>query len=286
MNTTQRIKTGLLGMAMALACLAPARAAQDDVVGMVLDVHGAGEIARKGDVRKLQLLSYLKPGARVTVESGAKVSLSHYGAKLIYLVAGPATVQVEQDKVTSVKGAAPTSRSLAEKVVVAALNPNMGAAAFKMRGPAPDIRLVSPSSQTVLIGIKPSFMWESNGKNAYQVTVIEKPERHVAQGTTESAMWTLPEHVALQAGGQYRWTVSYTPADGKLRSASSDFSVATEADASTMLTMRPLADAAVDEWVLYASLLRDRNMFEASREVWRAIAAKRPDLAVAQSMAR
>lgn len=284
MNTIKLIKASLL--ALALTCLAPAHAGPDDVVGMVLDVHGNGEIARKGDVRKLQLLSYLKPGTRVTVEPGAKVSLSHYGAKLIYQVAGPATVQVEQDKLTSVKGTAPTSRSLAEKVVVAALNPNMGAAAFKMRGPAPDIRLVSPSSQTVLVGIKPSFMWEPAGKVSYQVTVIEKPERHVAQGTTESAMWTLPDSVTLQPGSQYRWTVSYTTADGKLRSASSDFSVATEADASTMLTMRPLADAAVDEWVLYASLLRDRNMFDASRDVWRAIAAKRPDLAVAQSMAR
>lgn len=284
MNTFNLIKASLL--ALALCCLAPAHAGPDDVVGMVLDIQGGGEIARKGDVRKLQLLGYLKPGARVTVEPGAKVSLSHYGAKLIYTVAGPATVQVDQDKLASVKGSAPTSRSLAEKVVVAALNPNMGAAAFKMRGPAADIRLVSPASQTVLIGIKPSFLWEAAGKQSYQVTVVEKPERHVAQGSTESAMWTLPENVILQAGGQYRWTVSYTGADGKLRSASADFSVASEADASTMLTMRPLADAAVDEWVLYASLLRDRNMFEASREVWRAIAAKRPDLAIAQSMAR
>lgn len=276
----------LAGWLVLLAPLALA-AGPDDVVGMVLDLQGNGEILRKGENSKLQLLNYVKPGAELKLDAGSKASVSHYGAKLIYQLTGPALARIEADKIKVVKGAPPVTKSLAEKLVAAALNPNLGPAAFKMRGALQDIAILAPSNRTALLSARPSFKWEADEAASYQVVLEEQPERQLLSATVDSTAWELPAGMELEYGKAYRWSVSYTSAaDGKVRSAGATFSIASRADADNLLALKPAANAGVDEWVLYATLLQDRRMLDDARDAWRQIAARRPDLAKAQSLAR
>lgn len=272
---------------MLLGGAGPALAAgPDDVVGMVLDVQGTGELVRAGRNSKLQLLSYVKPGAQLKLEAGSKASVSHYGAKLIYQLVGPVLAEVGVDSVKVLNGTASTTKSLAEKVVAAAVHPNMGAAAFKMRSLGQEIAMQSPTNRSVQLGGRPRFQWNAPEPASFQLTLIEAPERVVARATVEGSIWELPAGTRLEAGKDYRWTVAYTPSDGQLRSAGAEFTVASQADADAIQALRPGANAAVDEWVLYAAILRDRQMLDEARQVWREIASQRPDLTTAHTMAR
>lgn len=273
---------GWLGLAPLLALAA----APDEVVGMVLDLQGNGEMVRQAESGKLQLLNYIKPGAQIRLEAGARLSVSHYTAKLIYQLTGPLQAQVEADKIKVVKGAPAQTKSLAEKLVVAALNPNMGPAAFKMRGSLQEISIVAPSNRTALLTTRPSFKWEADEPASYQLVLEEQPERPVLSARVDSPSWELPAGLALEYGKSYRWTVSYSAADGKLRSAGAAFSIASAAEAENLLALAPAAAAGIDEWVLYAAVLQDRRMLDDARAAWRLIAARRPDLAKAQSLAR
>lgn len=291
MKTAWRWILPALLLACAWAAL-PARAAgPSEVVGMVLDVQGAGEVVQKGrdnkDVAsKLQLLAYVKAGAKIKLDAASKASVSHYGARLIYQMTGPVMAEVDNDGVKIISGKAPVTRSLAEKVVQAAVNPNLGAAAFKMRALGQDIAMLSPSNRSKQVTPRPRFQWGAPEPGSFQVTLTELPDTVVQRVTVDGMAWDLPAGVKLVPGRDYRWSVSATAPDGQPRSASAEFSIATQAEADSVLGLRPPASASVEEWVLYVVILRDRGMVDEAREVWRIIASQRPDLSGANPLAR
>lgn len=268
--------------------VARAASAEDAVVGMVLDVQGNGELLRQGRSNKLQLLSYVKPGAQLKLDAGGKASVSHYGAKLIYQLVGPVVADVSSAALTVVSGKAPVTKSLAEKVVLAAVNPTLGAAALKMRAVGPEVAMLSPGNRSVLLNVRPRFQWSAQEPGSFQltVTITELPERVVHRATVDGLTWEMPAGAQLERGKDYRWSLSSTSADGAVHNGSAEFSVATEAEVSAVQALKPAASAAIDEWVLYAAILRDRQMLDEAREVWRTIAVRRPDLAHVNPMAR
>ena len=289
-KTWQWILPALL-LALSWAAL-PARAAgAAEVVGMVLDVQGSGEVVQKDrdnkDVAgKLQLLGYVKAGAKIRLDAASKASVSHYGAKLIYQMTGPVTAEVGADGLKVVSGKAPVTKSLAEKVVQAAVNPNLGAAAFKMRALTQDIAMLSPSNRSKQVSPRPRFQWSAPEPGSFQVTVTELPDTVVHRATVDGMVWDLPAGAKLAQGKDYRWSVSGAGPDGQARSASADFSIATQAEADSVLGLRPPSGAAVEEWVMYVAILRDRGMVDEARDVWRIIASQRPDLSSANPLAR
>lgn len=271
----------------AACCLPPAVAAAEEVVGMVLDVQGSGEILRKGQGSKLQLLNYVKPGEQLRLDSGARASVSHYGAKLIYQLSGPVLAEVDPGAIRVLSGTAAATKSLAEKVVLAALSPNTGPAAFKMRAIMLDVALLGPKNGTLVLGTRPQFRWEASEATAYTFTLERGDGTPVLQFKTDALGWQPPPATPLDYGQSYRWGVAYTSAvDGEPRQASAQFQVAAEAEHAALEALRPGAAAPIDEWVLYASLLQNRQMLDDARAVWQEIAARRPDLAKAGSLAR
>jgi hypothetical protein len=262
-----------------------------DVVGMVLDVQGSGEVEQKGrddkdSVGKLQLLGYVKAGAKIRLEAASKASVSHYGARLIYQLTGPAVVEVGADGLKVVSGKPAVTKSLAEKIVQAAVNPNLGAAAFKMRALGQEIAMLSPSNRSKQVNPRPHFQWSAPEPGTFQVTVTELPDTVVQRASVDGMVWDLPAGVKLEPGKGYRWSVAGAGADGQQHGAMAEFSIATQAEADAVLALRPAAGAGIDEWVLYAAILRDRQMLDEARDVWRMIASQRPDLASANPLAR
>src|SRR5436190_1068741 len=86
-----------------LLCLAAAQAVaatEQGVVGMVLDLQGAGQLVDKGKAGKLQLLSYVKPQMELRLEPGSKASLSLYATRSVYQLKGPAVIEIGADRLT------------------------------------------------------------------------------------------------------------------------------------------------------------------------------------------
>jgi hypothetical protein len=264
-------------LAFLLALWASACLAGPPTAGMVLDLQGPAELSNKGERAGARVLDYLTPGAQLVLPAGSRASVSHYGAKMIYRLTGPVQVEVEAGGLRHLSGSPLQTASIAEKAVTAALHPNLGPAAMKMRA-LPQIEVRSPANGGSVLLTRPAFRWNVKEAGSCQVDLMELPDRPVAQGKVTVQAWDLPARVELAYGKSYRWTVACTSGDGKARAASATFSLPSKADADMIAGLAPAQEAGVDEWVLYATILKEWNMTDAANEAWLRIAARRPDL--------
>jgi hypothetical protein len=262
--------------AMLLALTTCGAFAANDKAGLVLDVQGEAEIARSDGAARLKLLDYVAPGARLTLAPGSKASVSHYAARLIYRLTGPVQMEVEEAGMRHLSGNAPQTSAIGAKTVTAALHPNLGPAAIKLRA-LPQIVMRAPANGGSVLSTRPQFRWEASQPATFSIELTELPARTIAQASVKAPAWELPAKLELAYGKSYRWTVSYM-ADGRMRGAAATFSVPTKADADLIAALAPAAQAGADEWVLYATILKDWNMLDESQRVWDRIAERRPDL--------
>jgi hypothetical protein len=260
-------------------------AADNAVVGMVLDLQGTGQLNDNGKVTKLQLLAYLKPQMQLTLDADSKASISLYATKSVYQLTGPALVEIGIDKLTVKQGQPPVVKSKTQKLVAATETSNLVPGAVRMRAMPPRVALLSPQNGGVTLSTRPTFKWDALEAASYDVTVLEESGRQVAQTKTTESSWLLPENQPLAYGKTYRWTVAYaSPKDQKTYRASGEFSVLGKAAAAELATLKPADDAAIEDWVLYAVVLQNRNMNDEARDIWRRISAKRPDLQKAMDL--
>jgi hypothetical protein len=266
----------------------PASFAADGVVaGMVLDLQGTGQLTDGGKPAKLQLLAYLKPQMELSLDAGSKASVSLYATKSVYQLTGPAVVVIEADKLVVKQGQPPVVKSKSQKLVAATETANLVPGAIRMREMPPRVKLLSPQNGGIILDSRPVFTWDALEAATYEVTVLEGADRTVAQTKTADSSWQLPESQQLAPGKTYRWTVSYTsPRDNKTYRAAGEFNVAAKTAAAELAALKPAEDAAIEDWVLYALVLQNRNMNDEARSVWRRIAAKRPDLQKAMDLSQ
>jgi hypothetical protein len=262
-------------------------ATSNDVVGMVLDLQGSGEILYKENSSKLQLLSYLKPQMQLKLAAGSKASLSLYTTHSVYQLTGPAVVDIAKDGLNMVQGNPPVEKSMTEKLVVAAATTNLSSGAYRMRGVTPRIALISPCNGCVLLDTNPVFSWEAVERTGFEITLQEQPDKTIATAKIDANRWDLPADLRLDAGKSYLWTITYaSPLDGKSYSASGKFSIASAADTEQIQALKPSENADIEEWVMYAAMLQNRQISEEARLVWQQIAKKRPDLKKVQELAQ
>ena len=266
----------LISMLTVLTCgLARAEAA----LGMVLDVQGNGKMEVNGATSKLQLLAYLQPKMQITLEAGARASLSLYATRSVYQLTGPATVTIEKDGVTSLQGQKAVVRPMAEKLVRAAETSNVIAGAVRMRQVPPRIVAVAPENNSLLLGQRPGFSWISAEAAEFEISISDMDEKLLISGKTKENNWQFPEKTKLEEGATYRWQVAYVSAkDGKAHTARAEFTMASKAEASELNELKPDHNAGVEDWVMYAAMLQSRRAFGEARQVWQQIARQRPDL--------
>jgi hypothetical protein len=275
----------LLASLFCLGLPGTATAADNAVAGMVLDLQGTGQIADNGKTSKLQLLAYLKPQMQLSLDAGSKASVSLYATKSVYQLTGPAVVEIEADKLVVKQGQPPVVKSKSQKLVAATETVNLVPGAVRMREMPPRVLLLIPQNGGVILDNRPAFKWDALEAATYEVTVLEAAGRTVAQSKTADSGWQLPENQQLANGKTYRWTVAYTsPRDNKTYRATGEFSVIEKSAAAELAALKPAEDGATEDWVLYALVLQNRNMNDEARNVWRRIAAKRPDLQKAMDL--
>ncbi|BBB59567.1 hypothetical protein UNDKW_1294 [Undibacterium sp. KW1] len=266
----------IVSLVAALTCsLARAEAA----LGMVLDVQGNGKMEVNGATSKLQLLAYLQPKMQITLETGARASLSLYATRSVYQLTGPATVSIEKDGVTSLQGQKAVVRPMAEKLVRAAETSNVIAGAVRMRQVPPRIVAVTPENNSLLLGKRPAFNWISAEAAEFDISISDMDEKLIVNEKTKENNWQLPEKIKLEEGATYRWQVAYASVkDGKTYTARSEFKMASKAEATSLNELKPEDNAGVEDWVMYAAMLQSKRAFGEARQVWQQIARQRPDL--------
>ncbi|MFZ6656676.1 hypothetical protein [Undibacterium sp. TJN19] len=270
---------GFAFVAGLLFLLTTAMAHADTAVGMVLDLQGSGKIDVNGVSSKLQLLAYLQPRMQITVDAGARASLSLYATRSVYQVTGPAVVTVEKDSVVSLQGQKVVVKAMAEKLVRAAETSNVIAGAVRMRQLPPRILLVTPEANSLLIAKHPAFNWIAAEVAEYEVSIYDLEDKLIVTEKVKENNWQLPEKLVLEDGTAYRWQISYvSPKDGKSYTARAEFRLASKADAASLLDLKPEENAALEEWVLYAAMLQNKRAYAEARAVWQLIARQRPDL--------
>ncbi|MFZ6873501.1 hypothetical protein ACO0LF_15705 [Undibacterium sp. Di27W] len=269
----------LLAICTAALTFLSAQAHADAALGMVLDVQGNGKMEVNGTSSKLQLLAYLQPKMQITLEAGAKASLSLYATRAVYQLTGPATVIVEKDGVVNLQGQKAVIKPMAEKLVRAAETSNVIAGAVRMRQLPPRILVVTPENNSLLLGSRPAFNWISAETAEFDISIHDMDEKLIFSEKIKENTWQLPEKVKLEEGATYRWQVSYVSAkDGKTNIAKAEFKLASKTEAASLNELKPQESAAVEEWVMYAAMLQSKRAFTEARQVWQLIARQRPDL--------
>ncbi|GAB6196786.1 hypothetical protein [Lysobacter xanthus] len=280
MNPIRRLAAVLLALAAVSAMAAPPPKA-----GMVVDVQGPARLVADGASKKLELLAYVAPGTRIEVDAGGQAAVSLYASRSVYRIVGPAVVDVGATGLVPVSGAAPVARSLAQKLVASAQPGNRVHGAVRMRDGATDLALVTPETGAVLLHAPGAFHWEATVPGPYTLVLLdlERPGTPLVSAQAQQTTWMRPADLALVAGHAYRWSVS---APGSAAAASGEFTLAATDVVDLLGAIEPAADAAVEDWVLYATALQEQGVRDEARAAWKKIAAMRPDLAKAKVMAR
>ena len=272
-------------------CSPLTQAASDaSIAGMVLDVQGGAQLLENGNTGALKLLAYLKPNMQIKLAAGSKASVTLYANRSVYQLSGPALVEISKEQIKVLQGESPKIKAMPEKLAIAAQANNDMPGAYRMRAIAPQVQLLKPQDRSVLFDTQPEFCWEAAEAPAatnYTFSLQTVENRVIAQGDTTSICWRLPEGRALNFGQSYRWSVSYLSVpDNKRYQAEAKFSLPSQSEFDYVTTLRPVESAPIEDWVMYANMLQNKQMREAARLSWKFIFERRPDLQKAQDLAK
>ena len=270
-----------IGLALLLAGMAWAGAVcAAEPVAMVTDIEGKAMLAEGAAKHALSILSELRPGARLQLEGGARVSVVYLGSGQEYQLDGPAVVRITAGQPEAVSGAKPKKGgvALAKGGSTVRIKPVVVAqAAIVMRSSAPGSRLKLLSlSGTRTLDARPVFQWQPPQPGLhYQVELMDDTGKTIMSAATDEATLTLPAGIELKEAADYTWVVSAVLPDGAKYSNVGDFSIAPAALREQAEKLRPASQAAVSERVEYASWLEQMELRDEARKYWKSVAAER-----------
>lgn len=280
----------LLAALLALSFASLAAAADDNVVGMVLDLQGPVQLIDDGGgSSRLQLLANLTPRKRIELPAGARASLSMYANRSVYRLTGPGLVEITSDGLKVLQGAAPDVKAMGEKQVAAAQSGSLIPGAYRMRSQrlALSVVLTAPESGSVLLDTRPRFAWEAADNAPYTLTLQAEAGGLRYSTVVNGRSWVLPDGIQLEYGKSYDWRVSYvSPTSGETQGAGGKFSLASQDEIAQLRALRPAETDPIEDWVFYALMLQQRQVRAEARSAWQRIAGQRPDLERAAELAR
>ena len=266
-------------LALVLATLAFSFAASAaDPVAFVADLQGNAAIEGEG---KVNFLAQLKPGARLLLGTGAKVSITYASTGAEYTVSGPGEFVVGEAEVKAEKGAAPAKRvvaALKDAAVVARVG-QTATASLRMR----NVQLSSPRAafefpvDTKVTTLQPELRL-INVRDGAEVSLRDADGKEIWRGPAQAG--AARPAVKLAAATRYRWTVM-TPGNA----AEAQFET-TSAEAMARVAKSRGAAKSFGDRVVHALVLQDVGATQEARAAWAALARERPDLPELAALAR
>ncbi|HEX5363509.1 MAG TPA: hypothetical protein VFW59_04520 [Gallionella sp.] len=250
-------------------------------VAMITDLKGKVQLNGAKTHGQAAMLTYLAAGEEVVLDAGAALVLTYFDEAVEYSYKGPARILIEQKSPKVVKGGIADVRQLdKEKSLGVSKFARSGKLAFatvEMRSMVIKPTLLSPVSDKIST-TTPLFAWKSvNEAEGYLLTLSENGGKPVQQIAVTTNSWQVPSETPLKPGMKYHWSVEETLKSGEKTTVIGGFSVA---DAETMARVnskRPANSASLSEKVTYALYLESEGFREDAKQVWRELAAQRPD---------
>ena len=270
-----------------LAGMLSAGAVLAEPVAMVTDVGGGVSTLENGKARKVELLSYIEPGATLQLDSNAHLTVTFFSKSEEYRFTGPAKLTVAQEQILAGGGKAETHTLSSQKTASAkkftvAQRESVTQAAFEMRAIGrPGLRLDDPVDTSLLEGDAPKFSWDGpRPKNGYQLSLYDSHNQLLQQVTLPSNFWT-PSAGLLKAGNAYEWEIRDALENGEVLTARGDFTVADNSTAKSIQAQSPQAGSFSDR-VLYAVFLEEKGFKYDARRLWGELAKEHPGDLVAR----
>ncbi len=256
-------------------------------VAMVTDLQGSSTATPK---TRLALMAYIEPGTEIQVEAGAKLTLTYFARALEQTFSGPAKIVVRPDRIEVLQGGAGQTRKLdpdkvsAAKKFEPAVRDRMAVATFVMRSAPPRIALLGPVD-TKVSAVAPAFSWMGpKDAREYKLTLMDEKGQVLREASVSGTSWKPSE--ALGYGRTYHWKVEAAGDTVRTVSAQARFSVLDEKAARSIAQHKPGQEAPFSERLLYAAQLENEGLKFEAAQLWRALAAERPQDAVLQKWAR
>jgi hypothetical protein len=259
-------------------------------VAMVSELQGKGALVAGASRSPLSMLAELEPGSQVELDAGARAVVLYLDGSGEYVIAGPALIAFGAQQPQTIKGGAPQKRSVlggkaGADVRLKPLGSVQGALVMRSAGPRGRIRLANPTART--LEARPEFRWQFEQPGAsYRFELIDETGNTLYETEVAGTSLQLPPKVALKENVPYTWMVATRLADGRKYSSTSEFTIAPRSVREQVLSLRPAGNAPLSERVAYGAWLEQLELRDAAREVWRALAAERPDEARLQAIAR
>lgn len=268
--------TALFALALTGGCLLVRPAAAADAVAMVTDLQGKAQAVDEGRKRPLALLDYLRPGAEVKLGKGARVTLVYFQNSTQYVIAGEGAVRVAPGKPEVSGSARLTANEMRQGALVANARKETAQGALVMKTAPQPIQPLSPVDTRVLAA-HPVFVWGSpKAKPPFHLTLTDANKRVVARADVKAMRFELPAGVTLADGARYTWRVEGRTPKGDPVAGEASFDVATAAERDKVRQARPAAGAVFSERVTYAAILDGMGFRDDARQLWRQLAAERP----------
>lgn len=280
MKRRQRQTISLLIAAVAVLVASAMATAQTQTVAMITDL--SGKAAAQGNKQELSILAEIESGARISLESGARLVAIYLRSGEEYAFAGPAQIQFQPAEPYILSGAKPQKRAspLAKGGKDVTIKPvGVTQAGFVMRSgrTTARIKLLSPSGTTTF-ETSPEFRWvEIEPGLKYRFELTDETGKSLYEADVSGASLRLPDSLRLRDGAGYTWELTTRLSDGRRYVGASDFSVASADLRAQAEALRPAAAAPVSARVAFAAWLDQMELKDEARKYWKTLAAERPD---------
>lgn len=245
-------------------------------VGLVLDISGSVRADASGRKKVIDIATALDPGTHLDLDKGSEISFVFYPTRQIFTAVGPSALQITEQTVKQLQGAAMKFKDLPENRIAVSLGYQDRAvpAAMPMRNIVLKPRPVEPLEGETVLWERPEFVWTSvNGALLDFSLTLDGATVHQQQ--IDSNRLVLPAGLSLLSGREYRWQIAFASSD-KATTNWGTFTVASASVRQQLQAEQPTADADLADWVLYAMTLDQLKMNTDANRVWRRVADQRP----------
>lgn len=262
--------------------------AADASVGLVLDLQGKAFAKTGKGLEPLSILTYLDDGVEITLESGSKLTLSHYQQKNQQTFSGPARLVVKTGEIKVSEGAPAQTITLGEAKSVLAnkgLETKRRQAALVMRGFGENSVMI-PANRTSVKTATPEFSWLSaEGISPVKLLIFDDEENEILVVDVVENHFKLSKNQSLQPGKKYSWAVLPEKQTAAAVIKKQQFRVLTDEQISLLESQRPSEGSSFADRILYAGLLEELWVKDEAKALWKLLAAERPHDVGLQKMA-
>jgi hypothetical protein len=260
-------------------------ASQSRALAMITDLQGTAEVDGQ-QKSAIGITATLPAGARVRLDSGAKLSVLYLESGAEFALSGPAVIMIRPDEPEILKGSLPRklARPLGGKAI--RIDPSKVAQPALVLRSSPPMKLLGPWS-TVVVDTPLVFRWQplSSG-TLYAFELTDDTGKRIYETRVGDPNVKLPDAKMLNHGATYSWVVSARSSDGLVISRREVFRVAESELQADVTALRPESHAPLSERIIYAAWLDQVGLSEEARKYWRNASAERPADHLLKSLAR